>query len=380
MQGLTRRDFVAATGAVGLSAFNPAFAEPGRSAIRQDAPFAPLSVSSDRVARTVVGHRPYRSSGFVLKSEKVGKRTVVHNYGHGGCGVTLSWGCAELAVEEALKVSDERRAIVIGAGAVGLTTALTLLRRGFEVSVYGENLPPYTTSNIAGAYWHPTTLFDDDALTDPFVEQFRLAARLAQRRFQHMANDPQYGVYWMRHLDLREATPEKPREQYLEGDDLYPGLSVIEDSNRYFGYPYVVRKHALMIDPDVFLAALVREIEAAGGRIERRRFERDADIFDQRAKLFFNCTGLGARALFGDEELGPARGQLTMLLPQANVDYGYVTNGEEHGLLYMFPRLGSVVLGGTVKHGDWSTEPDSAEMNRMLTGHADVSARIKNSA
>jgi D-amino-acid oxidase len=42
-----------------------------------------------------VGLRPLRAKGVRLESEKVDDRTVIHNYGHGGAGLTLSWGCAE---------------------------------------------------------------------------------------------------------------------------------------------------------------------------------------------------------------------------------------------------------------------------------------------
>src|SRR5712672_1292215 len=60
---------------------------------------ARVNVSTDRVIRTVVGLRPYRPSGFVVKTETVGDKILIHNYGHGGGGVTLSWGTAHLAVE-----------------------------------------------------------------------------------------------------------------------------------------------------------------------------------------------------------------------------------------------------------------------------------------
>src|SRR5436853_4511066 len=61
--------------------------------------FAPVKVSRDRVIREVVGLRPYRAEGFVVDAERVGNKLIVHNYGHGGAGMTLSWGTASLAVD-----------------------------------------------------------------------------------------------------------------------------------------------------------------------------------------------------------------------------------------------------------------------------------------
>src|SRR5580704_4133694 len=78
----------------------------------------PVNVEKERIIRTITGLRPYRPSGFVVRTESIEGKTIVHNYGHGGGGVTLSWGSAHLAVEQALP-TNARRMAVIGAGAVG---------------------------------------------------------------------------------------------------------------------------------------------------------------------------------------------------------------------------------------------------------------------
>jgi D-amino-acid oxidase len=48
-----------------------------------------------RVRERRVGLRPNRAPGIRLEPELIEGRMVIHNYGHSGCGVTLSWGCAE---------------------------------------------------------------------------------------------------------------------------------------------------------------------------------------------------------------------------------------------------------------------------------------------
>jgi len=47
-----------------------------------------------------VGLRPVRPSVRLEEEESLDGRRVVHNYGHGGAGVTLSWGCAQDVVAE----------------------------------------------------------------------------------------------------------------------------------------------------------------------------------------------------------------------------------------------------------------------------------------
>ena len=55
-----------------------------------------LKIDNPRVLAERVGLRPFRKSGVCLEREKLrDRRTVIHNYGHGGSGFTLSWGCAE---------------------------------------------------------------------------------------------------------------------------------------------------------------------------------------------------------------------------------------------------------------------------------------------
>src|SRR5512133_935438 len=93
--------------------------EPG---MRRRADLVPVDVSWDRIIRTTVGLRPHRDSGFVVRAEALDEKTVIHNYGHGGAGYSLSWGTGLLAAELALQ-HTERRAAVIGCGIVGLTAA-----------------------------------------------------------------------------------------------------------------------------------------------------------------------------------------------------------------------------------------------------------------
>src|SRR5258705_10263626 len=164
-------------------------------AARRNAP-APIArarlarvlVAPERVIRTIVGLRPFRPSGFVVRGEKLDSKTVIHNYGHGGAGITLSWGTAQLAVEEAAKL-ETRDAAVIGCGVVGLSTARLLQQRGYAVTIYAKAMPPDTTSNGAGGLWDPVTVYDDPPPTPEFRPQVGEAGPVAFRRYQALAGD-----------------------------------------------------------------------------------------------------------------------------------------------------------------------------------------------
>ena len=102
-----------------------------------DESLKPVNVSPNRVIRTVVGLRPFRPSGFMLKSEQINRKTIIHNYGHGGGGVSLSWGTAKLAVDLALQTQATSFA-VLGCGVIGLSTARLLQRKGYQVTIYAK--------------------------------------------------------------------------------------------------------------------------------------------------------------------------------------------------------------------------------------------------
>mgnify|MGYP002525351752 CR=1 FL=1 len=70
----------------------------------------PVKASWDRVIRTTVGLRPHRPSGFVLKAEKFGVNTVIHNYGHGGSGHSPAWGTGAMAAYLAFEHREGRGA------------------------------------------------------------------------------------------------------------------------------------------------------------------------------------------------------------------------------------------------------------------------------
>jgi glycine/D-amino acid oxidase-like deaminating enzyme len=322
---------------------------------------ARVHVSEDRVIRSVVGLRPYRASGFLVRADKLGDTTVVHNYGHGGGGITLSWGTSELAVDEAWKTGEKRFA-VLGCGAVGLATARLLQQRGAEVSIYAKDLPPQTTSNIAGGQWAPTSVMDRDRRTGESDARLARAARLAHRRYQQLPAG-EFGIRWLENYVLSDEPLPPWWEQELI-HDLYPESRELRRDEHPFPSRYVRRFTTMLIEPPIYLNAMLREVRLAGGRVVVRELASPDDVRALPERVVVNCTGLGAKALFGDDELEPVKGQLTVLLPQPEVDYIVLAEG-----LYMIPRRDGVLLGGTFEHGNWTMDVDETARQRIMDGH-----------
>jgi D-amino-acid oxidase len=56
-------------------------------------------LGADAIRKTYAGSRPYRADSIRVESENMNGKHIVHNYGHGGAGLTLCWGSAHLALE-----------------------------------------------------------------------------------------------------------------------------------------------------------------------------------------------------------------------------------------------------------------------------------------
>ncbi len=363
--GITRKRFIAAglSAAAVLPARTYAQQSPPR---RATVPLVPVKLDADRVIRIVVGLRPYRRTGFVLRAKRFGNKLLVHNYGHGGGGFSLSWGCAAMAAD-LVSGRSPGRAAVIGCGVIGLTTARILQDRGWTVTIYASSTPPDTTSNVAGAQWTPSTVFALDAVSPDFLETFRRASRTANRAFQLMAG-PTYGVRWIDTYALKHVSTDRDELDYAQSvgiEDLYADIENIVPSSTPFATPIVRRFATMQIAPNTFLPAVERDFFLRGGRIVIRTFADATGVASLDDAVVFNCTGLGSRALFGDAELEPVRGQLSILEPQPDVDYAYVAEG-----LYMFPRDDGVVIGGTFQFGNSSLEADLATQSRILAENA----------
>jgi glycine/D-amino acid oxidase-like deaminating enzyme len=315
----------------------------------------------------VVGLRPFRPSGFVVRAQKFDDKLVVHNYGHGGGGVTLSWGTGELACREVDRTGAKSTA-VLGCGAVGLATARLLQERGCTVTIYAKDLPPHTTSNIAGAQWFPVTVFHRGQQSSDFMAQFVEAAHIANARYQVMVG-PRYGIRWLPNYVMSEEPIPNGGLLSLDSPirDLVAEMRDLQPAENPFPFPVVRQFQTMMIEPNTYLPAIMEDFRIAGGQIQVREFASIGELQQLPQQVIVNCIGLGAKMLFGDDELTPIKGQLTILLPQPEVQYCTLPPD-----LYMFPRTDGILLGGTHQAGVWSLEPDLQAKAQILSEHARI--------
>lgn len=326
-----------------------------------------VDVQPDREIRTIVGLRPFRPSGFVVATQRFDDKLVVHNYGHGGAGVTLSWGTSEMACRE-VDATEEKSVAVLGCGAVGLSMARLLQERGRNVTIYARDLPPNTPSNVAGAQWFPVYVSQRRREAPGFRPRLIEASRLANRRYQLMVG-ARYGIRWLPNYLMDQEPMTEGGLHSLDSPirDLLPEMRDLEPAENPFPFRYVRQFQTMMIEPNTYLPAVLQDFRIAGGRIEVREIRELAELQMLPERVIVNCTGLGAKALFKDDELTPVKGQLTFLLPQPEIQYCTLPPD-----LYMFPRSDGIALGGTHEAGVWSLEPDQQAKQRIVAEHARI--------
>jgi D-amino-acid oxidase len=355
----------------------PLISTPRRSPVRLPA----VNAAWDRVIRTTIGLRPHRPSGFVLRAEKLDDKTLIHNYGHGGSGMSLSWGTASMATDLAL-AHAERRAAVLGAGVVGLTSARELQRHGFAVTIYTATVPPDTTSNMSLAGFTPTSgLVDNTRRTPEWDAQFRQAVQIAYRRLQ-LLTSPKYGISWIMNYQPTDNPPTGNQGGGGGGGNANPLMPssitnprvLLQPGEHPFPTRFAFERTEMRIEPSIYLDALMNDFLLWGGKVVIRKFDTPRDIAALAENVIVNCTGLGAKAIFNDAELMPLKGMLVVLMPQPEITYatsggGRVPATPESGFIHMMPRSDGIVLGGTSQRDIWTMDVDEKEKARVVDTH-----------
>lgn len=337
-------------------------------------PITPIRADVDRIFRITVCLRPFRAAGPRLDVERVGDKVVVHNYGHGGSGWSLSWGSADVAVRKALDAANGSREIaVIGCGALGLTAAITAQRAGFRVTVYAKERPPFVRSSRATGSWTPDSRIALASAAAPdFAAQWESMARTSFAMYQSYLGMPGAPVEWTDRYALSDMTHEERGAQADDGNthgfahyaerlaDITPSSQTIPEGLHPFPTKYVRRSSSLTFNVADYSRQLMNDFLIAGGRIETREFRAPSEIAALPQPVVVNCTGYGARQLWSDESIVPIRGQIAWLIPQEGVHYGLFYKG-----VYVLARRDGIVVqpgtgGEDEGWNDANEQPDRA--------------------
>ena len=331
-------------------------------------PLAPVRAHADRVFDITVCTRPFRAQGPRLDTETIGEALIVHNYGHGGSGWSLSWGSSTIAVQKAM-ANSPREVAVVGCGALGLTSAILAQRAGAKVTIYARDLFPQVRSARATGSWTPDSRIALEGAAGPSFgpiwEQMARTSWKTYRDYLGLPGDPVVFTdrYALRGsgtapppggLDFADYSRTYAQDTGSRGELLPPGSTP-------FDWPSVSRSSEMMFNLRNYGHLLMTDFLIAGGQFVRTEFHEPGELARLPQKVVINCPGYAAREWWKDQSVVPVRGQIGWLLPQSEVRYGLQYAG-----VSILSRTDGIVVqeltGGDMRgYGDAGETPDRAE-------------------
>ncbi len=238
-------------------------------------------------------------------------------------------------------------AIVVGCGVSGLSSAIALAEAGRTVTIWTRDLPPRTTSSVAGAIWYPYKVAP--------LERVAVWARRTYAELVELAREPDSGVTLAKGVEL---LPPGVVDESAEFRGAAPDLRELEAGELPSGFARGFELSAPVCEMPLYLDYLMRRFESAGGRVEVRRVA-SLDEALSKAALVVNCVGLAARELVGDKLMRPIRGQV-LRVEKLGVERFVLDDYDPRGVTYVIPRSRDCVIGGTTDEGAEDLTPDEA--------------------
>jgi D-amino-acid oxidase len=322
------------------------------------------SICSQRITSRLAGIRPFRKNGFNLEVETIGSKTIFHNYGHGGSGITMSWGTATYVVNkvQSMSIPKTNTLAVLGSGAVGLATASRLDTAGYKVKIYAKDAIMNSTSAVAGACVYPSLLIEPDKVTALFEKVCIDALGDSFHTFQSLLGK-RYGIEWVPVFYSAEQRPTLSWEDLL-ALTIYPHPNRVT-SAPMFRHSNMECTHSLIVNMPIYLAEMYRELMKRGIVFQKETILGIDDLERLDEKYIVNCMGVGASCL-GRNDLTPIKGQAA-IIDKLNTEHAF---GIEERGFYLYPRRNSIVIGG----GAYINESNKAY---DLTMEKNMIARIR---
>jgi D-amino-acid oxidase len=250
-------------------------------------------------------------------------------------------------------------AVVLGAGVIGLTSAVVLAEAGLAVECWTADPPAETTSRVAGALWAASPLEDPDG-------QLARWAGVSLEVFGELAGEPSSGVR------IAHGTVAS-REQTNAPGQMFPGLP-LRAADPPDGCLAAFELDAPLIEMGRYLEYLQRRLLDTGGAVVERWVGSLSEPAGH-APLVVNCSGLGARELAGDDSLAPVRGQHVVVANPGLEEFFMEDRGAPEWACW-FPHGERVVLGGVAQPGAEDRLPDAGVSRGILERCAAIEPRL----
>jgi glycine/D-amino acid oxidase-like deaminating enzyme len=326
------------------------------------------------LAQCLEGYRPHRIGGIRLEKIPVDQdgetRWLIHNYGHSGAGITLSWGCAGevltmvRAIAAGLPSAKRLNIGIAGCGVIGLTAA-RVLRDAYPnapITLYCKDFKDGSvdltrcTSWVAGGQIEPSVIWQEygrpgkpgmqmlNHLMKASVLRIRSLERLRKWNAYGIEKRSNFSLLTMRRTGFEAVLPERNFWRAKYG--ILPFANLDSDTQRIQGIEY----QTWLMNPRVLLPALVKELRTEHVGFTQMEFRSADQLRALPHTVIVNCTGGGAKALFEPDAMQLIKGQLVVVPNPQKIDYFF--SGGCAGSAYLFGRQNDLVIGGTYERFD----------------------------
>jgi len=331
----------------------------------------PPRATAENIVGFNFGIRPYRKGGIRLEKQEYKSKTFYHNYGHGGAGVSLTYGCARRIIDifqEDVKTQNKKPVAVIGSGYMGLIEANLLADMGFEVTVYAKAFPKsplgmYDTeacivSQVAGGLWMPFGLDIQDKplhflLGKQTYDYYRKC--MEEKKYKGLSYKPVYIIDAPNPI-LEFCPPDLIDYEVVKIDF---GNGKLHEATHFT---------SILIDGDVFLNELYNEAKQKGVSFVQKDFNDILDLCELKENHIFNCTGSYSSVLFNDTKIHPIVGHLLYLKKQPEIDY-FLSAGARDGKnrVTCYPHSNKLAIGLTYEERGWLDKPDPESVKKLIS-------------
>lgn len=255
--------------------------------------------------------------------------------------------------------------LVLGAGISGLSSAILLMKKGFEVAIWAKDLPPNTTSNKAGAIWYPYLSYPQNKVVPWARATFDYIRK-------EIINDPTSGCLYKKTMEIFDEPQDDPWWKDGYPDEIERPMKDELPKGYVDGY----RFKSIVIDTSFYMEYLLTAFKRLGGKINQKEV---MSIHEPLHKydVIVNCTGLGSRKLFNDSKIYPVRGQIVRV-KAIDFDEALIDDEGPNSPALIIPRTNDIILGGTAQVNSWNTEIDHKDTEMILNRIKNIAPNLNN--
>ncbi|KGO64610.1 D-amino-acid oxidase [Penicillium italicum] len=253
--------------------------------------------------------------------------------------------------------SKNTRVGIIGAGIIGLTSALLLVDAGYDVIIVARDLPGDETTDWASPWAgallapHPDTGFDE-------LQEYSI-----KKYLELVDQGPRCGI---KKLNITEYYDDREDDSTIWYKSMFPDFTSLQSTDLPSGATIGFTYSGLVVDPSMFLPWITQKLIDRGVKFVRGNVGSLKEMKNlSQASIVVNASGLGAGELASDDSSISVRGQTMLLQTQLNFDRAILRQGSQY--TYVIPRAsGGVILGGVSQPGNFAVDPDMALRTDIL--------------